>query len=178
MNQQAVALARFGGDGFGRSGLGRLGRHVDLQRRLGPGFLLDRGRNFGAGLDRCLGALRVGPALALVLCVRAQMENRRQSRTGPLRLPENVNVLSPQLVLISGEGPQAWPHMATAFHRGLNEAVFPPLRDVAVELDPWDDGKWALGAAALVLRATFVTGLDQQSSDDSVRARLERVAAL
>jgi predicted NBD/HSP70 family sugar kinase len=88
-----------------------------------------------------------------------------------------VNVLSPQLVLISGEGTQAWSHMAPGFHRGLTDAVFPPLRDVAVELDPWDDGKWALGAAALVLRATFVTGLDEQSSDHSVRARLERAAA-
>ena len=67
--------------------------------------------------------------------------------------------------------------MAPSFHRGLDEAVFPPLRDVAVELDPWDDGKWALGAAALVLRATFVTGLGQQSSDHSVRARLESAAA-
>jgi predicted NBD/HSP70 family sugar kinase len=88
-----------------------------------------------------------------------------------------VNVLSPQLVLISGEGTQAWPHMVAAFNRGVGEAVFPPLRDVTVELDPWDDGKWALGAAALVLRATFVTGLDQQSSDHSVRARLESAAA-
>src|SRR4029077_21075755 len=89
-----------------------------------------------------------------------------------------VNVLSPQLVLISGEGTQAWPHMAAAFNRGLADAVFPPLSDVAIELDPWDDGKWALGAAALVLRATFVTGIDEQSSDYSVRARLERMAAI
>jgi predicted NBD/HSP70 family sugar kinase len=89
-----------------------------------------------------------------------------------------VNVLSPQLVLISGEGTQAWAHMATAFRHHLGEAVFPPLRDVAVEIDPWDDGKWALGAAALVLRATFLTGLDEQSSDYSVRARLERMAAV
>jgi predicted NBD/HSP70 family sugar kinase len=89
-----------------------------------------------------------------------------------------VNVLSPQLVLISGEGTQAWAHMSRAFHHSLGEAVFPPLRDVAVEIDPWDDGKWARGAAALVLRAMFVTGLDEQSSDYSVRARLERMAAL
>lgn len=88
-----------------------------------------------------------------------------------------VNVLSPQLVLISGEGTQAWPHMVLAFNRGLADAVFPPLRDVAIELDPWDDGKWALGAAALVLRATFVTALDQQSSGHSVRARLESATA-
>jgi predicted NBD/HSP70 family sugar kinase len=88
-----------------------------------------------------------------------------------------VNVLSPQLVLISGEGTQAWPYLVAAFNRGLADAVFPPLREVAVELEPWDDGKWALGAAALVLRATFVTGVDQQSSGRSVRARLESAAA-
>jgi len=89
-----------------------------------------------------------------------------------------VNIFSPELVLISGEGTQAWPQMAPSFERGLADAVFPPLRDVAVELDPWDDEKWALGAAALVLRATFVTALDEQSSDHSVRARLARVASL
>jgi predicted NBD/HSP70 family sugar kinase len=89
-----------------------------------------------------------------------------------------VNIFSPELVLISGEGTQAWPHMAPSFERGLADAVFPPLRDVVVELDPWDDEKWALGAAALVLRATFVTALDEHSSDHSVRARLARVASL
>ena len=47
-----------------------------------------------------------------------------------------------------------------------------------VEVDPWDDAKWAIGAATLVLRATFVPGLDEQSSDHFVRARLERVASL
>jgi predicted NBD/HSP70 family sugar kinase len=88
-----------------------------------------------------------------------------------------VNVLSPELVLISGEGTQAWPQLSASFHRGLTEAVFPPLGSVPVEIDPWDDGKWALGAAALVLRATFVTPLDERSSDHSVRARLEPLAA-
>jgi predicted NBD/HSP70 family sugar kinase len=88
-----------------------------------------------------------------------------------------VNVLSPELVLISGEGTQAWPQMSASFERGLSAAVFPPLGGVAVEIDPWDDAKWALGAAALVLRATFVTALDERSSDHSVRARLEPLAA-
>jgi len=86
-------------------------------------------------------------------------------------------VLSPELVLISGEGTQAWPHMSASFHRCLTEAVFPPLGGVAVEIDPWDDAKWALGAAALVLRATFVTALDERSADHSVRVRLEPLAA-
>jgi predicted NBD/HSP70 family sugar kinase len=87
-----------------------------------------------------------------------------------------VNILSPYLVLISGEGTQAWPHAARSFRRGLDAVVFPPLREVAVEIDPWDDAKWARGAAALVLRATFVAALDEQPPDYSVRARLEAAA--
>ena len=84
-----------------------------------------------------------------------------------------VNVLSPELVLISGEGTEAWPLIARSFRRALDEAVFAPLRDVTVEVDPWDDAKWARGAAALVLRATFVAAFEEQPSDHSVRARLE-----
>ncbi len=85
-----------------------------------------------------------------------------------------VNVLSPQLVLVSGEGTQAWPHLAPTFDRSLREAVFPPLRPVQVEVDPWDDAKWARGAAALVLRATFSAPLYERQLEDAVRDRLGR----
>lgn len=83
-----------------------------------------------------------------------------------------VNVLSPQLVLISGEGTQAWPHLVDAFDRALRLDAFAPLRDVAVEVDPWDDAKWARGAAALVLRATFAAPLYERHANDVIRARL------
>lgn len=83
-----------------------------------------------------------------------------------------VNVLSPQLILISGEGTQAWPHLAAHFERALRLDLFEPLRDVVVEVDPWDDAKWARGAAALVLRATFAAPLYEHDLDDAIRARL------
>lgn len=83
-----------------------------------------------------------------------------------------VNVLSPQLVLVSGEGTQAWRHLAADFDRALRLDIFEPLRDVAVEVDPWDDAKWARGAAALVLRATFAAPLYKHDLDDAIRARL------
>ena len=83
-----------------------------------------------------------------------------------------VNVLSPELVLVSGEGTQAWPHLAPSFERELRAAVFPPLRSVGVEVEPWDDEKWALGAAALVLRATFIAAPFEEEHDRRVRARL------
>lgn len=83
-----------------------------------------------------------------------------------------VNVLNPQLVLVSGEGTQAWSHLGEAFEEGLRADLFGPLAGVAVEVDPWDDAKWARGAAALVLRATFSPPLYEHQSDDAVRARL------
>ncbi len=83
-----------------------------------------------------------------------------------------VNVLDPQLVLVSGEGTQAWPHLEAAFDEVVRRDAFAPLRDVAVEVDPWDDAKWARGAAALVLRATFAAPLYERQPDDAVRERL------
>lgn len=88
-----------------------------------------------------------------------------------------VNVLSPEVVLVSGEGTQAWPHMSAAFRREFARDVFPPLRDVPVEVDPWDDAMWARGAATLVLRPTFVPSLEEQATDRSVRARLRDTVA-
>jgi hypothetical protein len=74
-------------------------------------------------------------------------------------------------VLVSGEGTQAWAHMAGEFDHALRTNIFPPLNKVLVEVDPWDDVKWAVGAAALVLRATF-TPLDHQQADNAIRAWL------
>jgi predicted NBD/HSP70 family sugar kinase len=78
-----------------------------------------------------------------------------------------VNVLGPELVLISGEGTQAWAHLEASFDDAFRASLFPPLGDVAVEVDPWDDAKWAVGAATVVLRATFTAPLDR----DARRAR-------
>lgn len=82
-----------------------------------------------------------------------------------------VNVLAPELVLLSGEGTQAWPWLGPAFERELRGHLFPTFASVAVEVDPWDDAKWAVGAASLVLRATLTAPLDGEHSD-SIRARI------
>ncbi len=73
-----------------------------------------------------------------------------------------ANILSPQLVLVSGEGTQAWPHLAVAFEQSFRSALFPPLRGISAEVDPWDDAKWAVGAATLVLRASFAAPRDEE----------------
>jgi predicted NBD/HSP70 family sugar kinase len=76
-----------------------------------------------------------------------------------------ANVLSPELVLISGEGTQAWPHLADRFGAAFAASLFPPLGGTRVEVDPWDDAKWAVGAATLVLRASFAAPLDDVSME-------------
>ncbi len=81
-----------------------------------------------------------------------------------------VNVLSPKLILVSGEGTQAWAHYEEAFGRSLQTHVFPPLRGVTVEVDPWDDAKWAVGAASLVLRTTFTPLVDGTQHELAMRA--------
>lgn len=86
-----------------------------------------------------------------------------------------VNVLSPQLVLVSGEGTQAWPQLAESFEAAYRANLFAPLGHVQVEVDPWDDAKWAVGAATLVLRASFAARQDTDEGE-SVRARLELMA--
>jgi predicted NBD/HSP70 family sugar kinase len=83
-----------------------------------------------------------------------------------------VNILSPQRVIVSGEGIQAWDHWAIRFDDALRSAVFPPLTGVEVQVDPWDDAKWARGAAALVLKATFSAPLYERQPEDAVRERL------
>ncbi|MCP2324524.1 putative NBD/HSP70 family sugar kinase [Hamadaea flava] len=80
-------------------------------------------------------------------------------------------VLDPQAILVSGEGSRAWPHLAAGFEPAFTNGVFPGFADrISVHVDPWDDAKWALGAAALVLRTPFTFTVDPQA--DAVRSRL------
>lgn len=83
-----------------------------------------------------------------------------------------VNIFSPELVIIGGEGTAAWAHLGGAFDRSMAVHVFPPLAAVEVEVDRWDDRRWARGAAALVLGASFAAPLYERSVEDGVRLRL------
>jgi predicted NBD/HSP70 family sugar kinase len=82
-------------------------------------------------------------------------------------------VLDPQAILVSGEGTRAWQYLSEGFLTALRAAMFPPLADgISVHVDPWDDTKWALGAATLVLRAPFTAALTADPRTDAIRARL------
>jgi predicted NBD/HSP70 family sugar kinase len=83
-------------------------------------------------------------------------------------------VLDPQAVVIAGEGTRGWPFMADAFAEHLAAGVFPATRGtVPVFVDEWDDTAWALGAAALVLRAPFATPLHEHPAIEAIRGRLD-----
>ncbi len=75
-----------------------------------------------------------------------------------------VNTLSPDLVIVSGEGMRARRHIEPALRRAVERNVFPPLADVPLIIDPWDDAKWARGAAALVLETFFSAGREQSGN--------------
>lgn len=150
------------------------GKHGCLEAVVSDPALVTRARGEkllkrGQGIER-LHALADGgdPAAARIFAEAGEILGRA---VGDL-----VTVLSPQLVLVSGEGTRAWQYMEPSFSRAFRECVFPPLHDVPVEVDPWDDVTWARGAAALVLRATFVSTFDDQPSDRSVRARLQETS--
>lgn len=66
-----------------------------------------------------------------------------------------VNLLDPEIVVLSGEGVEAWAHWSPAFDRALRNALVPGKRGTPVAVERWQDDRWAQGAAALVLATPF-----------------------
>lgn len=148
----------------------RCGKRGCLETFVADPALVARARAAGLltrrqGVDRLLSLADAGDD-------RARMLYGEAGSTLGRAVGDLVNVLGPELVLVSGEGTEAWAHLAGSFERAFRAALFPPLADVALEIDPWDDAKWAVGAATLVLRATLTASLDGDSQGAAIRARL------
>lgn len=79
-----------------------------------------------------------------------------------------VNVLSPGLVIVSGEGMRARRHVEPPLRAALERHLFPPLAGVDLVVDQWDDTKWARGAAALVLETFFSAGRDEGTNGRAI----------
>lgn len=83
-------------------------------------------------------------------------------------------VLNPLALVIGGEGTRAWPYMGEAFVEAFEADIFPPMRGATdLHVETWDDSKWALGAASLVLRAPFLTPLHDHPTLEQIRNRLD-----
>ncbi|MEV4222530.1 ROK family transcriptional regulator [Nonomuraea sp. NPDC049725] len=83
-----------------------------------------------------------------------------------------VNVVDPEVVVVLGEGTAEWPFWQVGFDRALRAQLYPGRRDIAVEVESWDETSWAQGAAALVLATPFDAAGAAGEQGRLVRARL------
>ncbi|MEZ4517366.1 MAG: ROK family protein [Chloroflexota bacterium] len=75
-----------------------------------------------------------------------------------------INILNPQLILVSGEGVRVGNHLFTPMRAAVGRCVMPGLAgDTIIEIDPWEDNGWARGAASLLLRRLFESPLHRDS---------------
>lgn len=75
-----------------------------------------------------------------------------------------INVLSPKLIIISGEGVRAGDFLFKSMYASIEKYVMPGLlEDTEVRIDVWDDDAWARGAAGLVLRELFESPIHQKA---------------
>jgi len=74
-----------------------------------------------------------------------------------------INVLSPELIIISGEGVRAGELIFDPMRSALMKFVMPGLaEDTEIRIDTWDDNAWARGAAGLVLGEFFQSPIHQE----------------
>lgn len=129
------------------------GNHGCLEALIGQGALVAAGRAAGVigpadGIDELRAAADAGVAEAQRLYTEAGHLLGRA-------LAGVVNVLDPELVVLLGEGVEAWTHWANGFEPALRASLVPGKRGVAVAVETWQDDRWAQGAAALVLATPF-----------------------
>lgn len=66
-----------------------------------------------------------------------------------------VNTVDPGIVIVLGEGVEAWAHWSPTFEPALRNGLLPRKRGIAVAVETWQDDRWAQGAASLVLATPF-----------------------
>jgi predicted NBD/HSP70 family sugar kinase len=93
-----------------------------------------------------------------------------------IALANVINVFGPELIFISGEGVEGWDLWEESFQKSLKAHVVSTMNKFDIEVDPWDDAKWALGATAIVLQASLRRGQSANASSTEVKNRL-RIAS-
>lgn len=66
-----------------------------------------------------------------------------------------ANTLDPGILILLGEGIEAWEHWRESFETALRSALMPRKRGLEVAVETWQDDRWAQGAASLVLATPF-----------------------
>jgi predicted NBD/HSP70 family sugar kinase len=74
-----------------------------------------------------------------------------------------INLLSPEEIIISGEGVRAGEHLFAPMRETIANHVMPGLaEDTQLRIDVWEDDAWARGAASLVLQELFKSPLHRE----------------
>lgn len=87
-----------------------------------------------------------------------------------------VHTVDPEIVVILGEGVDAWPYWEAGFEPAFRRHLMPARRGLGYVVEPWADDKWALGAAALVLASPFDVVGTSGEQGRMVRQRLNATA--
>jgi predicted NBD/HSP70 family sugar kinase len=76
-----------------------------------------------------------------------------------------INLLSPEEIIISGEGVRAGEHLFAPMRESIAKHVMPGLsQDTETRIDVWEDDAWARGAASLVLQELFKSPLHEEKA--------------
>lgn len=77
-----------------------------------------------------------------------------------------INILNPELIIISGEGVRAGDFLFNPMRAVVMANVMPGLAgDTRIDIEPWDDYAWARGAAGLVLQRLFESPVHRQQAE-------------
>jgi len=79
-----------------------------------------------------------------------------------------INILSPEEIIISGEGVRAGELLFASMRASINQQVMPDLiEDTEIRLNVWEDDAWARGAASLILQELFKSPIEQGEGANS-----------
>ncbi|MDR1293509.1 MAG: hypothetical protein LBK59_00895 [Bifidobacteriaceae bacterium] len=85
--------------------------------------------------------------------------------------------MNPETVVVLGEGTAQWSLWESSFESAFRSGLMASRRSVPYVVDPWDEDKWALGAAALVISSSFDKEGATGYQGEMVRERLSVAAA-
>jgi predicted NBD/HSP70 family sugar kinase len=83
-----------------------------------------------------------------------------------------VHTLDPEVVVLMGEGVDAWEFWQPGFEPAFRNRLLPARRELAVVVEPWSEDQWARGAAALVLGSPFDSAGTGGDQSRMIRVRL------
>jgi predicted NBD/HSP70 family sugar kinase len=83
-----------------------------------------------------------------------------------------IQTLDPEVVVIVGEGVNAWPFWEQGFEQSFRRHLMPARRGIPFIVEPWTEYQWALGAASLVLGTPFDASGNAGEQGRLVRSRL------